>query len=202
MKPLTLVAWGIIVVLLDLRVGAVDLVPDIAGWSMAVVGVYRLAPAEVRTLAAMGCACVAAALSVASYLEHLEGTRGWLVVLEGAAAAGFVFGLATEIAARSRSIDVALAKGFVVVAWASAALAATGLAVAVGAGGATIIEPQVPVAQTLVALLAVGGVLLGAIFAVMLFATADRPYAVPADFVAERREPEPVVDRSTDPRYR
>lgn len=95
-RPLRLVAWGLLVAFVDLRVGWFDLLPDVVGWLLVAVGVRRLAAGRAPgpgAPVAYAAALVAAVLSVVDLgLRVLtDGARSdtWSVV---AGSGGFALG--------------------------------------------------------------------------------------------------------------
>lgn len=73
MNPLGTVALGLLVVLLDFRIAGFDVLADVVGWVVAVVGLSRLTSIDRRFRAARGVAVVSAVLSLAD-LVHPQRT--------------------------------------------------------------------------------------------------------------------------------
>ena len=72
LRPLSLLAWGLLLAVADVRVNGVDLLPDVVGWGMGMVAALVLGPWD-RAFAVAGLGCGLGLL--ASVLELL-GARG------------------------------------------------------------------------------------------------------------------------------
>lgn len=91
MTPLGALSLGYLMVLVDIRVPALDIVPDPLGWVCIVVGLSRLAELDARFRLVVGVAAASGLLSVADLVHPLTegagpvtttepvGMQGWLV---------------------------------------------------------------------------------------------------------------------------
>ncbi|MGZ4450425.1 MAG: hypothetical protein ACXVW4_11570 [Nocardioides sp.] len=77
LRPLTTMAWGLLLVIVDIRIG-VDLVPDPLGWALVVAAAWSLARRGHAFRAAVVAAVVALLLSLPDWAGP-GGATGWLV---------------------------------------------------------------------------------------------------------------------------
>lgn len=94
-RALAPVAWGYVVVLVDLRINHLDLLHDLVGWGLCLVGLTRLPAAGWFTLARIG----AGAGLLAALPDLLNPPNGWIVTtLESIAQTGLVVGTCLGLA--------------------------------------------------------------------------------------------------------
>jgi hypothetical protein len=77
LKPLSLMAWGLLLVVLDLRVDGLDLVPDPLGWVFVLLAALRLRPLHAGFTAATVAAVVGLVASLPDWVgvaPNLAGT--------------------------------------------------------------------------------------------------------------------------------
>lgn len=94
-RALAQLAWGYLVVHFDLRIGRVDLLHDLIGWGLCLVGLTKLPAAGWFTLARVG----AGAGLVAALADLLTPPNGWIATsLESVAQLGLVVGVCLGLA--------------------------------------------------------------------------------------------------------
>jgi hypothetical protein len=188
MHPLRRVAWGFLVVLVDLRFEHFDLIPDVLGCALVIAGLSALADRHVgfrvARLAAWG------ALVTAVFFEYVfrvpagASDSGRWVTLDTVLMTVFVFGTCTALRALARKNgDSSTAAGANIVRWLDLALAVVSLAAGVAVGVAVGFPPEpVQVLGEMIVLFLVGVVLTVVDvvwFLVLLFRGGKAGYAVP-----------------------
>jgi hypothetical protein len=163
LRSLRLVFWGLIAVVIDVRIDGPDVVPDPVAWLVALVGVARLARLHPGFgVAAVGCG-LGLLVSLPDWAQPGDGSTG---LLTGVAETGVVFGTCTGLiallparratAARVRGWDLGLML---------AVAALSGLAGLAGLDGTGAGGPL----TALVVVLAVATVVVLVCFLVLLF---------------------------------
>ena len=76
MRPLTLVAAGLVVVVVDLRTEYLDLLPDPVGWGLVAVGAWRLAVTPAAWAAGLATLVSAANVNVPYRFVRLDPETG------------------------------------------------------------------------------------------------------------------------------
>lgn len=110
MKPLGLVGWGFLLILLDLNINRIDLIPDLVGWPMCLVGLSRLPRSSWFIAAQIGC-LLGLAAEVAGLVNPPD---GWIVQTAGSIApvalvVGVCVGLLPFVGERDRATARAIA---------------------------------------------------------------------------------------------
>lgn len=96
MTPVARIAWGFLIVLVDLRIQGLDVVPDIVGWILAVSGTGRL----FERSGWFRLATAACAVGIATAVPGAVSEPGTVLALaEGLAMTGLVFGACSGIRA-------------------------------------------------------------------------------------------------------
>lgn len=94
-RALRQVAWGFLVVLLDVRVNQLDLLHDLIGWGLCLVGLAKLPPGGWFLLARIG----AGVGVVAALPDLLNPPNGWIVTsLDTVGQTGLVVGVCLGLA--------------------------------------------------------------------------------------------------------
>ncbi len=94
MEPLRTLAWGLLVVAVDLNVNQLDLVADPVGWGLVVLAAIRLRPLH----PAFGAAVAAAVLGLVASVPAWLGVEGLpLTVALGLAQVGVLFAVCTAL---------------------------------------------------------------------------------------------------------
>lgn len=103
-------AWGYLLVLLDLRIGRVDLLHDLLGWGVCLFGLAQLPAGGWFALARAG----AGAGLVAGLADLLNPPNGWIVTsLESVAQLGLVVGVCLGLAPLLRAERARVARRIV-----------------------------------------------------------------------------------------
>jgi hypothetical protein len=166
--PLRLVAAGLLLVLLDLRIGGVDLLPDVLGLALVAVGLRRLGAGDPFARPVLVATSVAAVLSLGDLVRVPVVAVVYDVVLTAVPAL-----LANYLAVRAaRATDVAAENTWLRMRNVVLVLFAAGLALA-------LFGVRTPIAQLLLLDL-VATVVTMVTFVVLLLRHARRPWAVPA----------------------
>lgn len=94
-RALAQLAWGYLVVLVDLRINNLDLLHDLIGWGLCLIGMTKLPTGGWFTLARVG----AGAGLVAALADLLKPPNGWIVTsLDAGAQTAFVVGACLGLA--------------------------------------------------------------------------------------------------------
>ncbi len=172
MQPLRLAGWGLLLVLVDIRIDGVDVIPDLVGWVLAVVAMSKL-----QTLhAAFAVARTAAGAGILVNLAFYLGAEAVLVALDAIAVGVFVFAVCTGLLRRAAQAgDAGTARAAQHIRWADATLTALSLVGLVVTGGQTVVVTGEPwFAVILIGALAVLALLGWLIY--LLFSRSDREY--------------------------
>lgn len=119
LRPCRSMAWGLLVVVLDLRINGVDLVLDPVGWAMMAVAAGRLARAFPGTAGFRVAQAAAVAALPVSLLESVGATGSLLVAAATVVTTAFVFAVCTSLMVVVPSRRVAANR----IRWADLALA-------------------------------------------------------------------------------
>jgi hypothetical protein len=92
--PLGLLVIGLVLVMVDLNVNTIDLVPDLIGWPVALVGLSNLSDRTPWFRVAMASAVLGLAVSV---LDLVGGTGSLVFLLDAVSGTGVAFGTCTAI---------------------------------------------------------------------------------------------------------
>ena len=84
MRSLSLVAWGVLLIVFDVRVNGVDLVPDVLGWAIAGYAVVDLSALS-SWFGRAGLTCVAGAVSALFELQGAADPTSWVWFVSGVA---------------------------------------------------------------------------------------------------------------------
>ena len=96
MERLRVVAWGLLVVVLDLNVDQLDLIPDPIGWAMVLLAVWDLRRLHPAFSAGAAAAAVGLVVSVPAWV----GAQGWPIsVASGLAEVVVLFSTCTALVA-------------------------------------------------------------------------------------------------------
>jgi hypothetical protein len=184
MHPLHRVAWGFLVVLVDVRFQSFDIIPDVVGCALVIAGLSALAHRHVGFRVARMAAW--AALVTAVFFEYVfrvpagAPDTGLWQLLDAMVMTVFVFGTCTALRALALSAgDSSTATGANIVRWLDLAITAAGL----GAGAAVGFPARpVEVQGAMVGPFLLGFALATAVvvwFLVLLFRGSKATYAVP-----------------------
>lgn len=186
MRPLKLVAWGLLVVFVDVHLGGPDLVPDFIGWLLVIVGLSKLRPLD----RAFGTAVIAAAAEVAiSLLTWFDEDSNLVAYALDVIASGLVlFFLSTAIRQRAAAGgDPKTADYLNIIRWGDVLLSACALTTIAFADDAT--RQSGLNSAPVVTLIALAALPLMIWLLYLLFTRAERSYldvtwdALPADSV-------------------
>jgi hypothetical protein len=184
MHPLHRIAWGFLVVLVDLRFAHFDVIPDVLGCALVIAGLTALADRHVgfrvARMAAWGALVTAALFEYVFRVPAGTSDTGLWVRLDTVLMTVFVFGTCTALRALARKNgDSSTAFGANIVRWLDLALSVVSLA----AGAAVGFPPEpVQVLGEMIILFLVGVVLIVVDvvwFLVLLFLGGKATYAVP-----------------------
>ncbi|CUR55573.1 membrane hypothetical protein [metagenome] len=90
MRALRLVAWGVLLIVIDVRVDGLDLAPDLLGWGLAGYAVVGLR-AHSAWFGRAGIVCIAGALSALFDLQQAADPMSWVWLVGTVALTAFVW---------------------------------------------------------------------------------------------------------------
>ncbi len=164
MKPLAVIAVGLILVVVDIRYGGFDVLTDVLGWLACFWALLQMS----RMSSWFGIGVAGAALGAASSMFHLSAEPTPLIsMLDQIATVLMVFGTCSGIMALAQDADPGVASMANILRWVTLGLGLVS-PLAVLAGGPTVI--------VVLGLAALAVVIW---FIMMLFSVSRREYAVP-----------------------